>query len=157
MADWLDDLEAGYRRQKTRQELSSELQLHRAQVLKNKARGLLDQFTAIVKHDVERYSEKFKNEPERRADFNAKPSGGFSLHKMHYPAASIECMLDVSSSVIRADSTFRPNSDSPTQQATNVIRLGVDSNDNITMEYGGRPIATLEELSRTLIAPVLFA
>jgi hypothetical protein len=161
MADWLDERLKQFLAQREAEQLArrsaAELEAHKNEVLRRKARGLLDDLTARVKRDFERYDEHFRNEPERHVSFAAKPSGGFTLSKNHYPTVQMESALADESRAIRAEYVMTLSAaGTPHHQTVDVI-LDVDGHDNLSMNVGKQRVETLEDLSRILIERVLFA
>ena len=129
----------------------------KAKVLEAKARLLLDAIVDVVTKDVADYSERFKGDPTRKVDFNAKPSGGFSLYKSHYPAASLECTLEYGNTQIKALYAFRNGEMSEAITRPVLLALEVDVNDNVFVRASDRNLTTTADVSRYLIEKVLFA
>ena len=161
MGDWLDERVKQFLDQKEAEQLArrsaAELETHKTEVLRLKARGLLDALTARVKNDFERYDEHFRNEPERHVSFAAKPSGGFQLSKNHYPTVKMESSLADESRTIRAEYIMMLSAAGTPHHLTVDVILDVDGHDNLSMHVGKQRVETLEDLSRILIERVLFA
>jgi hypothetical protein len=154
MADWLDKQEEAYRQRRDQQQLQDQVQIHRADVLKAKGRQYLDDLTAAVQRDVERYQQRFTGDEERRTELHVKPSGGFKLTKPTFPSASVEVSLDRDEIV--ASYSFRKNSSNSGDQRRETFKLYVESNDELRLTVGGKPLQTLEEASQRIIERVLF-
>jgi hypothetical protein len=154
MADWLDKQEEAYRRRREQQQLQDQVQLHRADVLTAKGRQYLDDLTAAVQKDVERYQQRFVGDEERRAEFNAKPSGGFRLAKPTFPSASVEVSLERNEIV--AAYSFRKSSNNSGDQRRETFKFHVESNDELRLMVDGKPLQSLEEASQRIIERVLF-
>ena len=156
MTDWIKGRRKEYDARKQAEQDAGRLQVHKAGVLKERARSVLDAVTEAVTRHVEEYQQEFDGLPEKRVDFNRKPSGGFSLYKATYPAASVETMLDPATNSIVGRYSFRLNSNADTRTSQVTIQLGVDDRDNIVMSIPGQNVATPEDVSRYLIEKVLF-
>ncbi len=153
---WIDDGEMAYRQKKASQDTAQQMQLHHADVLGAKARPLLDELVEVVARDVANYSERFKADPQQRVDFTRMPSGGFKLDKAHYPAASVECSLE--GDQIKVVRSSRPGPMLEANVRPAYLRLEVDSNDNVVVKAPpGKSFVSLDDVSRYLIARVLFA
>src|SRR2546423_506123 len=61
MADWIDEHAEQVLNRQKQQRTEEELQLHKAEIVKAKARAVLDALTAQVQKDFERYDAKFPN------------------------------------------------------------------------------------------------
>jgi len=161
MADWLEERIAHLREQQDAEQLAkrpaAELEAHKAEVLRSKARPLLDELTEIVTTDFGRYDENFRDEPERQVSLTVKPSGGFKLVKLHYPAVDMECSLDLASRAIRAEYIMTASTYGTPHHQTIEVILDVDWHDNVTLSVGKHRVRTLGDLSRILIERVLFA
>jgi hypothetical protein len=155
MADWIKGKRKQYEAQKAAELTGAKLQLHKAEILKQKARGVLDAITAAVARDVQEYQDEFTGIKEKEVTFTRKPSGGFSLERNYYPAASVECFLDPSGDTIVTRSMFKVDANAPGREIKKVIRLRVDNNDDIFMESSNRNLSTMEEVSRFLIEDAL--
>lgn len=155
MADWIKNKAQTYQRSQNAAQTAEEVRLHKAKLIEARARELLDKITEAVRRDVAEYQEEFKNHPERRVTFNAKPSGGFKLDKSHYPAAYVETSLE--GNRIRADYMSRHSSESPTQRHTKYLGFEVDINDDICVRADDRNFSNFEDISRYLIEPVFDA
>src|SRR5688500_19509787 len=108
MTDWIKGRRQAYESKKQAEQDAGRLQVHKADVLKERARSVLDGLTDIVARHVEEYQQEFDGIPEQRVDFNRKPSGGFTLYNTKYPAASVECTLDLATNSFLARYSFRP-------------------------------------------------
>ncbi len=153
---WIDDGEVAYRQKKASQDSAQRTQLRGTEVLLAKARPFLDELVEVVARDVANYSERFKADPEQRVDFTKKPSGGFKLDKAHNPAASVECSLE--GNQIKVVHSSRPGPTSEADVKLSYLSLEVNSNDNVMVKAPpGKSFVSLDDVSRHLIARVLFA
>jgi hypothetical protein len=161
MADWLDERIAHFLEQRDAEHQArrpaAELEAHKADVLRVKARPLLDDLTAQVQHDFERYDGNFHDEPERQVRFTPKPAGGFKLSKAHYPAVDMECSLDLATRAIKAEYTMLSTAHGTPHHQTIDVFLDVDTRDHVVINVGKHRVRSLGDLSRILIERVLFA
>jgi hypothetical protein len=155
MADWLDKQEEAYRKRREQQQLQDQVQLHRADVLKEKGRQYLDDLTAAVGRDVERYQHRFAGDEQRRVEFHVKPSGGFKLTKPTFPSASVEVSLErdeiIASYFSRKSSSFSGD------ERRETFKFQVEANDELRLSVAGIPVLRLEDASQRIIERVLFA
>ena len=153
---WIDDEEKQYRERRKAKKREEDLQCDRAEAIRAQARPLLDALVEVVESDVKNYSERVKDDSERRAVFNRKPSGGFKLDRLHYPSASVDCSLDLDNEQIRAEYGFRKDGTSQTRREHVSLQLDVDESGNVEIKNPDGVVCTRYEASRLLIQHVLF-
>lgn len=156
MADWINEKEQAYREQEAHAKRAGDLQLHCRKILDKKGRGLLDALTAQVQQDVTTYRQHVIGRPDREVDFNVRPSGGFSLTQSHFPAASVQCTLDLAAGVIHVDYAFTRNHESGTHTVAEHVQIGCDANDNLILGASDRRFGSLPDASRAIIERVLY-
>jgi hypothetical protein len=162
MSDWMDDREARIRAAQEALNIDAARQQKRRAVINEKSRSLLDALTAQVSADVDRYRQKAEGRAEGTVDFTAHPSGGFSLSRSHFPAASVRCRFDPDDAgVIRADYSFTPSREGGTSgYSTSGYTLNFDIDVNAMEELqlcrDGKPFLSLAAASQEVIERVLY-
>ena len=156
MADWINEKEKAYREQEAHAKRAGDMQLHRRKILDTKGRDLLDALTAQVQQDVTAYRQHVIGRPDREVDFNVRPSGGFSLTQSHFPAASVQCTLDLAAGVINVDYAFTRNHESDTHTVVEHVKIGCDANDNLILGASDQRSGSLADASRAIIERVLY-
>lgn len=153
---WIDDREQQYRTRQAGEDAKNQLQLHKADVVKAKARPTLDHLVEVVKAQVAEFLEKAKDEPDRRVDFTAKPSGGFKLSRLSYPSVELECALN--GAMLKVTQVYCPMQDAKPALTESYLRFEVDESDNVVIadHRNGKGFTSLENVSRFLIEPVLY-
>jgi hypothetical protein len=152
---WIDDGEQEYRARMAKQQAQDQIQLHRAEVVRVKARDFLDELVKVVARDVADYSQRFADFPERRVQFNPKATGGFKLEKPNFPSASVECSLK--GDHIEAAYEYRTSNMSEPKISTVRLRFEVDAADNLIVKAGNQDVTGMDAVSEHLIRKVLFA
>ena len=156
---WIDDEEKQYREQsnvkKQEHEHEKESQRQRAELIRTGGRPLLEELVGVVDRDVKKYNESFEKGSKRWAQFHRKPSGGFKLDKLQYPAASVDCSLDTDNDQFRAEYSFRQDRASQTREDV-FLPLDVDANGDVVIKNSDGVVYTVDDASRLLIRRVLF-
>ena len=156
MADWIDEKERELRNGQEVERQRADLQLHQARIVEAKGRDVFDALVNVVRRDVDRYTEKFKSDPDRRVDCSEKPPGEFEVYKSVFPAASVTCTLDLPAQAIVAHYVFTRDQSTPPRERWQRIELRVDAADNIALHSNLRHFSNPDEVSRFLLEPVLF-
>jgi hypothetical protein len=155
MADWIKERAKAHLDDDERKRLELESRKRLDKLVQANGRKLLDDLTNAVEADVKHYHQEMPGD-RNRVDFHKNPSGGFTLSRSHYPAASLECRLDASVGILQVDYSFTPSATSGTHETVRHFTIQSDAADNLILSDGSAPFPDLPAASRVIIEKVLF-
>ena len=155
MADWKDEELARHKAEKERAEQEVKEQQRRRDLIKQNARRILIELTAVVAAEVADYQSRPAYAADRtlRIDFNSHPAGGFTVDKTHYPAASLVCGLDRNGTNIVYRRSYTRDARSVALSEDGGFDLIVNAKDEVVIG-GLEERSSLSDIAESLLRPV---
>lgn len=155
MSNWILDGVSRDRAARDREQANDAQLLHHADVIKAKARALLDELVAVMGKDVQFHAEQV--DPEQRFSFDHRPSGGCSVSRSRYPASEMVCVLDLPAQAIILKGYVTVAKGALTRTYERRLSIRVDQNDDLYLAPpSGGMYKSLADASRDLLEPGLF-
>src|SRR5215208_983081 len=112
MNDWQDDIAKSLDEiDETRREMQ-QLQLHNAEVVKQKAPSRWRELSAAVEREVKRWSDKFQGRNERAVEFVRLSDTHFAVRKLYFPQVRLDVEFRLEAEVINYQYTRHESANS---------------------------------------------
>jgi hypothetical protein len=152
MGDWIDALGDDDEHRRRSEERHTQLQFHRAEVIRLKKNALWASLMSVINRDVEKFQAKFKG--RRTAELTRVADLAFRLYKSPYPTVLMDAEIPFNGTSIEVTYIKTFNLSSPTEKAEESFELTIDQSDNLLIAHNGRLFSSLDDVSRFLLEPV---
>jgi hypothetical protein len=152
MGDWIDDLGNDDEQRRKSEALHTNVQFHRAEVIRHKKVALWTSLMDVISRDVEKFRTKFKG--RRTVELTLVPELGVRLYKSPFPTVLMDAEIPFNGTSIKVSYIRTFNQISPMERSSESFELTVDRSDNLLIAHNGRLFSNLDDVSRFMLEPV---
>jgi len=152
MGDWIDALGSDDEKRRKSEELHTQSQFHRAEVIRLKKDAIWASLIAVIDRDVEKFRTTFKG--RRSVEVTTISPLGVRLFKSPYPTVLMDAEIPPNGTSIKVSYSRTFNLISPMERVDETFELTVDRSDNLVIAHNGRVFRDLDSVSRFLLEPI---
>jgi hypothetical protein len=152
MGDWIDALGSDDEQRRKSEELHTQSQSRRAEIIKQKRDALWASLMAVIDRDVEKFRTTFKG--RRSVEVTTTSALGVRLFKSPYPTVLMDAEIPPNGTSIKVSYARTFNLISPMERVDETFELTVDRNENLVIAHNGRVFRDMDSVSRFLLEPV---
>jgi len=152
MGDWIDALGSDEEKRRKSEELHTQSQFRRAEIIRLKRNALWESLMAVINRDVEKFRTTFKG--RRSVEMTTVSELGFRLFKSPYPTVLMDAEIPLNGTSIKVSYSRTFNQISPMERVDETFELTVDRSDNLVIAHNGRVFPNLDAVSIFLLEPV---
>jgi hypothetical protein len=152
MGDWIDALGSEEEKRRKSEEIHTQSQFRRAEIIGQKKDALWASLMAVINRDVDKFRTMFKG--RRSVDLTTISPLGIRLFKSPYPTVLMDAEIPPNGTSIKVSYSRTFNQISPMERVDETFELTLDRSDDLVIAHNGRVFPNLDAVSRFLLEPV---